>query len=517
MTVAQACPEKRGLSSSPQPRDETRARLWDPLNASPKARWWLWLALTALVCAMQGPRFIQSLRPPRTEGVDFFQEWASARNLFEGQPVYGPTGEALERYLGLRLPDNKQLTIGVNAHPPTSVLLAAPFCVLDYPDAVLAWNLVSLAALGLSLWLVFRQLRVQWSLWGFAPLVTLLLLFGPLRQQVNQGQLNLVLLLLVVGAWASERSGRLGLAGGLVGAAAAIKLYPGFLLVYFLLRKQWCALAAGVITLIALTGLTAAVLGPGAYRSYLREVLPTLDQYRGGWNNCSLVGFFTRLFDPPSPNLSPLERSALEAGAGGPQALSAAPPGDGEAAQNFAVDSMLACVTRPLLYCPPLVLVGSGLACAGVMGLLAWVVWKSSGRGQADLAFGLSIVAMFLVAPIAWDHYLILLLIPWALIWVRLPSSALARGLFLLLSVAVWPSSGDLWHYVIPLTTVSHRPVWGPATPLDTLTLLSIQCYALLGMFAFLAWLWGRCGARFQRARPFGTLETCPTKNEGVQ
>ena len=44
--------------------------------------------------------------------------------------------------------------IAYNAHPPTSVLLALPVTGLDLPDAVLAWNLVTLAALLASLAIV---------------------------------------------------------------------------------------------------------------------------------------------------------------------------------------------------------------------------------------------------------------------------------------------------------------------------------------------------------------------------
>jgi hypothetical protein len=474
-----------------QTQEKNNAAPWDPLEPLPRARRWLWLALALLVCALQGPRFIQSLRPARTQGTDFFQEWASAHYLFEGVPVYSRLEPAVERYLGYHV-EGDQLTIGVNAHPPTSVLLAAPFCVFDYPDAVLAWNVVSLAALGLSMWFVLRQLRVPWSLWGLAPLVTLLLLFDPLRQQVNQGQLNLFILLLIVGSWVSERSGRRSLAAALIGAAAAIKLFPGFLLLHFVLRRQWLAFGAGMVTLVALTGLTAAFAGPGAYRSYVLEVLPTLDQHRGGWYNCSLVGFFTRLFDPPSPSLSPVEQAALEAGAEGQHSPDAATPAHRETEANVAVDSLLVCLTKPLVYWPALVIVGSGLACTLVISGLVQMVWKSSGRGQEDLAFGLSIVAMLLVAPITWDHYLMLLLIPWALIWVKLPPSVLARGLFLFISVAVWLPPGELWPLVVPVIDVNRRPVYGPATPLHSLTLLSIHCYALLGMFVLLAWLWRR-------------------------
>jgi hypothetical protein len=37
--------------------------------------------LAVSVCSLQGLQFVRSLRPRPTVGVDFFQDWASARNL----------------------------------------------------------------------------------------------------------------------------------------------------------------------------------------------------------------------------------------------------------------------------------------------------------------------------------------------------------------------------------------------------------------------------------------------------
>jgi Glycosyltransferase family 87 len=462
------------MQSNGQPQDKAGDRLWDPLGALPKARHGLWLALAILVGAMQGPRFIRDLRPLPTEGVDFFQEWSSARNLFEGRPVYGPTEEAVERYLGFRLRAGEQLTIGVNAHPPTSVLLVAPLARLDYPSAVLAWNAISLAALGISLWLVARALNIPLSVWSPLPVVVLLLLCGPFRQQIYQGQLNLVLLLLLTGVWRAERAGRDTLAGTLLGIATAVKLFPGFLFLYFLLGRRWKVVGSGVGSLLIVTGLTAAILGVGTYRDYVRDVLPRVDQFRAGWDNASLVGFWTKLFDPPiavSPAKSP---SAEPSGTDVP----------------VLIDVMPVFPIEPLWRSRLVARAGALICCSAVVALLVWVVRQSRSQPQRDRAFGLSLVAMLLVSPICWEHYFLLLLVPLTLLWVGLSRSAAARGLFLALSVALWLSPDDVWRAVIPVSMVGNRLVWTPAMPWQTVTVLSFQCYALLGLFAFLFRQW---------------------------
>jgi hypothetical protein len=43
-----------------------------------------------MACWSQGRGFLESLDPPHDAVMDFFQEWASAHNLFEGLPIYTP-------------------------------------------------------------------------------------------------------------------------------------------------------------------------------------------------------------------------------------------------------------------------------------------------------------------------------------------------------------------------------------------------------------------------------------------
>ena len=68
-----------------------------------------------------------------------------------------------------------------------------------------------------------------------------------------------LVMLLLVGVWTADREQHPLIAGALLAAAIAIKLFPGFLLLYFLLQRKWLALAATCVGLIVITGLTAVV------------------------------------------------------------------------------------------------------------------------------------------------------------------------------------------------------------------------------------------------------------------
>src|SRR5262245_23096117 len=264
----------------------------------PARRIALWALVAALAVAWQGRGWRRDLRPPADIVVDFYQEWASARNWLCGAPIYEPQRTSCLRYLGCTPQGDAPHFIEINAHPPTAVLLGLPLAGLNYPAAVFLWNLFSLAALAVSVWLIARNLGFKVSPWAVLPLLSLTLVCWPLRSDLQQGQLALVLLLLIVGAWTADRSGHEMAAGLMLGAAATLKLYPAFLFLYFAFRRQWRVVGAGIACMLVLTAGTLALLGPAAYIAYFREVPPLAGEWRSAWNNASLPGLWSKLFDP---------------------------------------------------------------------------------------------------------------------------------------------------------------------------------------------------------------------------
>ncbi|MDH3716538.1 MAG: DUF2029 domain-containing protein [Planctomycetota bacterium] len=422
---------------------------WDPFNSLPAARWWLWLAVAAVACTLQGPDFVRRLRPAPTKGVDFFQEWASAKNYWHGLPIYASHRVTIPKYLGYQIGEAAEDVSGdaagrvrvgleVNAHPPTSVLMVLPFAALDYSNATLAWNLLSLLALGISLWLLCRGLGVDWSPWALLPLIGLLLLCSPFRHQMNQGQLNLVLLLLLTLVWAAARADRPIWAGVFLGVATAFKFFPGFLLLHFAAQRRWNIVAAALMALVAITVLTAVVLQPVTYTTYVSDVLPQVGEFRADWLNSSIAGLGTKLFDPLSQRRNVVLLWANE----------------------------------------PLARLVGILGSAVV--LLLWLHAQRRARTarDQDFAFGLSVITMLLVSPITWDHYFLLLIIPLAILWVSLPETTTARVAFLLVILLLCLPPIPLWERFIP------GGQNGTAHPVHTLTVLSYGLYGLLALFA---------------------------------
>jgi hypothetical protein len=374
---------------------------------------------------------------------DFFQEWASARNHVTGLSVYEIQEATAKRYLNRDRNVRERFFIEVNAHPPTSVLLVLPLARMNYADAFFVWNVVSLILIAGSVWLVARGLGARWSAWAVLPILALTFACSPLYQQVRQGQLNGVLLALIVGAWLADRTGREWLAGALVGTAAVIKLFPGFLFLYFMLRGRWRPLVGGMAAAALLTGITAAVLGTETYRTYVEDVIPKVEEFRSAWGNQSFAGLWSKLFDPLQKYdpIAPVIRSPA--------------------------------LARRLPF----------VSAAAVVACLAVVVLKARSRSAEDAAFGATVTGMLLVSPITWDHYLLLLVIPIALLWVGLPRQGPARWTFRALLVLLWLPPGVYWY----LAGLNANQT--PAPSLKVFLGLSVQLLATLILFAMGLWL----------------------------
>ena len=100
----------------------------------------------------------------------------------------------------------------------------------------------------------------------------------------------------------------------------------------------------------------------------------------------------------------------------------------------------------------------------------------SQAAREDGLTFAMAVAAMLLISPICWEHYLLLLLVPLAIVWIELPAALFARAAFLTIVAAFWVG--------YPLTWTAFGLNGRTATPIDSAGILSYQFYALLAFFA---------------------------------
>jgi alpha-1,2-mannosyltransferase len=146
-------------------------------------------------------------------------------------------------------------------YPPFAAMLMVPLTVAGWTVAWVTLFVLSLASLGLTMYLFVRRLWPSGGRAGALAFTSLLvpfcLVLEPVSETFRFGQINLMLMALVAADCLVERTR--WPRGLLVGLAAAIKLTPAAFVLFFLLRgDRRAVMVAGVTGLVA-TGVGAVV------------------------------------------------------------------------------------------------------------------------------------------------------------------------------------------------------------------------------------------------------------------
>jgi alpha-1,2-mannosyltransferase len=183
-------------------------------------------------------------------------------------------------------------------YPPIAALIFAALSAI--PLVVLDWLalVASIAALAGTLWLTWGALGYQRSAGRVAVTLTmagLTLWLGPVQQTLSFGQINLILMLVIVADLGLPDTNRAKGIG--VGLAAGFKLTPLIFVAYLLFTRRFRAAAVSLAT-FALTIVVSFVVLPTQSRRYWINGL-FLNSHRAGSNeavtNQSLNGALTRL------------------------------------------------------------------------------------------------------------------------------------------------------------------------------------------------------------------------------
>lgn len=361
--------------------------------------------------------------------VDFYVYYIAAAGFRRGIDVYT-----------LSNPDWNALASSLSVppyafpyrYPPLTAIMAMPLLALPPRWAGFAWSLGSSAAALAGMALLASALTTQKARLPLAW--ALLALFTPLMTTLYAGQVNTWMLFAVALAlWAFKRERPLE-AGLALSLGTMIKVMPAALIVYFAWRRQWRVVIGAAIGLAALGLLSMAVVGPGEVFSYVRQAalvgdprIPT--PYPA---NQSLNGFFSRLLTANEWGGSLADDPAL--------------------AMNLARGLGLIVLAATFGLCRP----GRPI------------------RGRVEIEVGMVIIAMELLAALAFYHLLTLMLIPtWALLQRGLDGGGWRdpRVWWVALSLVLIDVQGLLWHRLVGWT-------W----------LLSLGTYAMVLLWGVSAW-----------------------------
>ena len=179
---------------------------------------------------------------------------------------------------------------------------------LSFAATQALWAWLSAVAFGASVWLATRAARIAIAeptsplpLFVLGALLTFAL---PLRNNIDIGQVNALVLVLICGALLASFTGRSFLAGCLLAFAAAIKVTPIVLALPWLVERRYRALAGVAAGLAAAVLVTLPFGGASAWPEFVSR-LPGMSHgahIEGLFEpkivfNFSLAGFYARLVD----------------------------------------------------------------------------------------------------------------------------------------------------------------------------------------------------------------------------
>jgi len=367
----------------------------------------LLLACCGLVLVMSGARIVNTIGDALVDGDDFTPYWNGATAVAAGRSPYG------------WLDENRPLTPRDFHYPPILAVLLSPLPrVMDYPTARWAWLGFSVACLVASVVLIWRASGLRLRDPRVLAVAPAFALVPPLTLALGIGQLSPQLLLVVAGAYAMLGVHRAALAGGFVALGAYLKTFPGLLAGYFVLRRDWRAFAAAVLSGVLLVGLTSLVLGWQPHWTYLTRVVPTQGIWVGGPFNVSIAGVVTRLLIE-----NPFSTPIVDTGRVGQAVI--------------------------------------GLLTALVLAVSAYAAWRApAGKRGNDAAFALVVTTSLLVSPINGNYNLIILILPLlvAAAWIQEAWPRHLRWLLLAALLLGMPVEYyDLW----PVEPMPWRLGWG--------------------------------------------------------
>ncbi|KUO05111.1 glycosyltransferase 87 family protein [Streptomyces caeruleatus] len=181
-------------------------------------------------------------------------------------------------------------------YPPFAAVVMLPMALVDLHVAIAVALLLNVAALAFALRVLAGRAWRRYGWYGGALAVCGLALFEPLRDTFSFGQVNILLLALVLLDCWLLATGRERWAGVGIGLAAAIKLTPAAFIGLLLVARRGRAAAVATAVAAAATAL-AAWVAPDASRFYWTHAM--WDTTRVGRldyvSNQSLQGILARL------------------------------------------------------------------------------------------------------------------------------------------------------------------------------------------------------------------------------
>ena len=232
----------------------------------------------------------------RVRGNDFAHYYASSRIWLEGKETVYDADFAAFYEANDMLPATEEQLVSQATNPPGLILLFAPFATLSPDAAFLAWNAVQVACLIGCALLTWTLLKQRLNPNTFKVIVALLLLSQIVTRHFYYSQVQLLLFLLVLVAFYLSQQERHRLACGLICLATLTKLFPGFLLPWFIWQARTPAqkLRLGIFSGSLLT-LGVMMTDLSLWQTFLSKATAEISVWSAANTSLTISSLFTKI------------------------------------------------------------------------------------------------------------------------------------------------------------------------------------------------------------------------------
>jgi hypothetical protein len=255
---------------------ETRESSLVPKLDPPNRRWQSiteWVLLVGMLATFAAHSLLPAWKSLNSEFPNYYLAASLYRERIPLDRIYEWTWfQRQNDHLGVR-----DGLVSFAPNPPTLILSLVPFTTLKPLTAKRAWLVLNLVFLVTSLWMLHLVTSLTWRRIGLIALLCVL----PLHIDFLLGRHYVLILMLICGAYYASCLNRQRISGALLGAAAAMKLFPALFVILFIWRRNWGAIIGMVLGATAITTLSLLMFGVEVHRVFLNEVLSQAS--RGDW------------------------------------------------------------------------------------------------------------------------------------------------------------------------------------------------------------------------------------------
>lgn len=275
-----------------KPRPFQASEIWDSLIHHP---WFKYLAGTAIFASLANFIFNALIQPTLwQQSIDFggYYQWA--------------------KYLNPKIADAASPWIN---YPPFWGLVIKPFTLFPFETIQHVWRGLQAICVFLFIWGAYKWLKqirptnVPYLYPAILCLVTLF--YSPVVSTLFKGQANILILVFLGLSLLLFYRNRLYLSGIILGITAMIKILPGFLIIYWLWKREYKLAVSAIITIVVITLLTVIILGLPMHLIWFKQMIRYSQFIHNHWNYQGNISLFAFLRESQAQGMFPMFVSAV--------------------------------------------------------------------------------------------------------------------------------------------------------------------------------------------------------------